>query len=79
MQVPIRPHLYGQKFDAETIRVMGLAFEMALVALRLVDRGDLANEILAQKIMALARAGERDPERLCDGVLMQFRQPPPQA
>ena len=79
MQVPIRPHLNGQKFDAETIRVMGLAFEMALVALRLVDRGDLANEILAQKIMALARAGERDPERLCDGVLIEFRRPPPQA
>jgi hypothetical protein len=49
------------------------------VALRLVDRGDLANEILAEKIMALAKAGERDPERLCDGVLREFRRPPPQA
>jgi hypothetical protein len=77
--VPIRPHLKGQRFDAETIRVMGLAFEMALIALRLADRGDLANEILAQKIMALAKAGERDPERLCDGVLIEFRRPPPQA
>jgi hypothetical protein len=45
------PHLKGQKFDPETIRVMGLAFEMALVALRLADRGDLANEILAHKII----------------------------
>ena len=43
--MPIRPHLKGQKFDPETIRVMGLAFEMALVALRLADRGDLAKEI----------------------------------
>jgi hypothetical protein len=77
--VPIRPHLNGQKFDAETIRVMGLAFEMALVALKLADRGDLANQILAQKIVELAETGERDPERLCDRVLMQFRQPPPQA
>jgi hypothetical protein len=57
---------------------MGLAFEMALVALKLADRGDLANQILAQKIVELAEAGERSPERLCDGVLMQFRQPPPQ-
>jgi hypothetical protein len=56
MHVPIRPHLSGQRFDAETIRVMGLAFEMALVALRLADRGDLANDILAQKIMALAKS-----------------------
>ena len=72
--MPIRTHLDGQKFDSETIRVMGLAFEMALVALR----GDLANEVLARRIMDLAKAGERDPERLCEGVLHEFRAPPPQ-
>jgi hypothetical protein len=54
--MPFRPHLDGQKFDPETIRVMGIAFEMALVALRLVDRGDLANEILAHKIIELAKS-----------------------
>ena len=76
--MPIRPHLDGHKFDSETIRVMGLAFEMALVALRLADRGDLANEVLARRIMDLAKAGERNPERLCEGVLHEFRGPPPQ-
>jgi hypothetical protein len=70
--MPIRPYLAGEKFDPETIRVMGVAFEMALVALRLADRGDLANEILARKIIDLARAGERNSERLCDGVLKGF-------
>ena len=56
---------------------MGLAFEMALVALRLADRGDLANEIVASKIIALAKAGERDPERLCESVMKkEFRTPP---
>jgi hypothetical protein len=75
--MPIRPYLGGEKFDPETIRVMGLAFEMALVALRLADRGDLANEILARKLIDLARAGERDSERLCDGVLKEFCAPPP--
>jgi hypothetical protein len=74
--MPIRAHLDGQKFDSETIRVMGLAFEMALVALRLADRGDLANEVLARKIVDLAKAGERDPDRLCEGVLLEFRGPP---
>jgi hypothetical protein len=73
----IRLHLDGEKFDPETIRVMGLAFEMALVALPLADRGDLANDVLARKIMDLAKAGERDPERLCEGVLHEFRSPPP--
>ena len=47
--MPIRPFLDGQKFDSETIRVMGLAFETALVALRLADRGDLANEVIARQ------------------------------
>ena len=74
--MPIRPHLDGQRFDPETIRVMGLAFEMALIALRLADRGDLANQVIANKIIELAKAGERDPERLCDGVLKEFRDPP---
>jgi hypothetical protein len=76
--MPIRLHLDGEKFDSETMRVMGLAFEMALVALRLADRHDLANEVLARKIMDLAKAGERDPERLCEGVLHESRAPPPQ-
>jgi hypothetical protein len=77
--MPIRPYLDGQRFDPEAVRVMGLAFEMALIALRLADRGDLANEVLAHKIIALAKTGERDPERLCDGVLLELRRPPPQA
>ena len=76
--MPIRPHLKGQKFDPETIRVMGLAFEMALVALRLADRGDLANEILAHKIIELAKAGERNPDTLCEQALKDIRSPPPQ-
>jgi hypothetical protein len=76
--MPIRAHLNGYKFDAETIRVMGLAYEMVLIALRLTDRGDLANEVLASKIAVLAQGGERDPERLCEGVLLEFRTAPPQ-
>ena len=74
--MPIRPYLDGQKFDPETIRVMGIAFEMALVALRLADRGDLANEVVARKIINLAKAGERDPERLCEAMMKEFRAPP---
>jgi hypothetical protein len=59
--MPIRPYLDGQKFDPETIRVMGLAFEMAVVALRLTDRGDLVNEILAHRIIDLAKAASAIP------------------
>jgi len=48
---------------------MGLAFEMARIALGLVDRGDLINEMIAKKIIELAKAGERNPDVLCDAVL----------
>jgi hypothetical protein len=53
------------------MRVMGLAYELTLISLRLVDRGDIANNVVAQKLIELAKSGERDPERLCEGVLQQ--------
>ena len=68
--MPIRSHLNGQRFDAETIRVMGLAYELTLISLRLFDRGDIANDVVAHKIIELAKAGERDPERLCEAAAM---------
>jgi hypothetical protein len=68
--MPIRAYLDGQKFDGETIRQMGIAFELALASLRTgPDRNDPVRAALAQRIIALAKAGERDPERLCDGAL----------
>jgi len=60
--MPITPYLEGHKFDPETMRVMGVAFEMTRVALGLADRGDLANEIIAKRIIALAKAGGRNPD-----------------
>jgi len=67
--MPIRPYLDGQRFDAETTRLMGLAFETAIQALH--NRGDLdpPREAIAQAIIELAKGGERNPERLCDGAL----------
>jgi hypothetical protein len=54
------------------MRLMGLAYEMTLISLRLLDRGDIANNVVAQKIIEIAKAGERDPERLCEVVLQQW-------
>jgi len=51
---------------------MGLTYDLTLISLRLVDRGDIANNIVAQKLIELAKSGERDPERLCDAVLRQW-------
>jgi hypothetical protein len=72
MHMPFRFHLNGQRFDSETIRVMGLAYEITLISLRLFDRDDIANDVVAHKIMEQANAGERDPERLCEAVVQQW-------
>jgi hypothetical protein len=57
---------------------MGLAYELTLISLRLSDRGDIANDVVVRKITELARTGERDPERLCEAVLNQWRAAIPQ-
>jgi hypothetical protein len=72
--MPITPFLNDTKFDPEAKRVLSVAFEMARVALRLADRGDLTNEIIAKRIIELAKAGERNPDLLCEGVLKEFRE-----
>ena len=68
--MPIRAYLQGHRFDAETVRLLGIAFEMALVTLQRADGVvSTTRDAVAQKIIELAKAGERDPERLCDGAL----------
>ena len=60
--MPITIFLDGYKPDPETKRVMGVAFEAARVALKLSDRDDPAVAILAERIIAIAKEGERNPE-----------------
>ena len=71
--MPITPYLNGMSFNPETKRVMGVAFEMVCAALRLSDRGDLANEMIARRIIELAKAGEHNPDLLFENVLKEFR------
>jgi hypothetical protein len=67
--MPIRPYLDGHRFDAETTRLMGIAFETAIQALRCREVLDPPRGAIAKAIINLAQAGERDPERLCDRAL----------
>jgi hypothetical protein len=78
--MPIGAYLEGQKFDGETTRLMGIAFEMALGTFGATLRpDDPIRAALAHKIIAQAQAGERDPERLCDAALKAVRPPDPLA
>ena len=72
--MPIRAYLKGHRFDAETTRLMGVAFEMALVALQHTEGiVNPTRDAVAKKIIELAKAGERDPGRLCDAALQVLR------
>jgi hypothetical protein len=61
--------LHGQAFDPDEVKVLTTAFEDTLVALGLIDRTDPATELVAKKIIELAKLGERDPVRLCQGAV----------
>ena len=70
--MPIGEYLNGERFDGETTRVMGLAFEIARVSHGV---GKLnVDGIIAKAIMELARAGERDVERLCECAVAKVRE-----
>ena len=71
--MPISSHLDGEQFDPETQRIIGLAFELTRAALRMSNQDDIAPEIIAKKVIELAKGGERDPERICDYALANFR------
>ena len=72
--MPIRQYLDGERFDPETTRLLGIAFETAIQALHwAVD--DPPREAIAGAIIGFAKAGERDPERLCDLALATCSKP----
>jgi hypothetical protein len=71
--MPISSYLDGEQFDRETQRIMGLAYELTRAALRISNQDDIAPEIIAKKVIELAKGGERDPERICDYALANFR------
>jgi hypothetical protein len=53
-----------------TSRVLHVALEMTRSALGLA--GDFADGIIARQIVELARAGERNPDLLCEGALKKL-------
>ena len=71
--MPIRPFLDGERFDDETVRLMGLAFEAACIALRIGNSADDVRRAIATIVIGLARNGERRPDVLCELALMEIR------
>ena len=72
--MPITPFLNGERFDLETRRVLGVAFEMVCIALRTGDCDDFVKQAIAAKILDLAKRGERNPDVLCERALKDIRE-----
>jgi hypothetical protein len=63
----ITPFLSGHQFDRESRRVLDVALEkMVCIALRTGDCDDSVKQAIATKLIALAKAGERNPDILCE-------------
>jgi hypothetical protein len=73
--MPISPFLKGDRFDPETKRILGVAFEMVCIALRTGDCDDDVKQAIASKIIELAKAGEPNPDILCELALKEIRTP----
>jgi len=67
--MPISPYLKGQRFDTETHRILGLAFELTSIALEIRGSDDEVRQAIAEKIIELAKTGERNPDVLCEQAL----------
>jgi hypothetical protein len=73
--MPITRFLNGDRFDPETRRIMSVALEMTCIALRAWDSEDDVKQAIANKMIDLAKAGERNPDILCEEVLKDIRRP----
>jgi hypothetical protein len=73
--MPITPFLNGHRLDAEDRRIAGLAFEVVCITLRVGDCDDGVKQAIATKVIDLAKAGERNPDILCERVLKDIRRP----
>jgi hypothetical protein len=57
--------------DPETRQVLGVPLEKTRVSLGLAD--DFADGIIAKRLIELAKAGECNPDLLCQGAIEQLR------
>jgi len=69
--MPITLFLAGQAFELEVIEIMSAAFVAACDALHL-KIGDPAAKLVAEKVIAYAQRGIRDPDVLCTTTLKEL-------
>ena len=76
MSNKIRPFLKDAYFDFDNqhIEAMGRAFEEATDVLHITERSPpIVHEVIAARIIAVAKDGQRDPHTLCELALKMLR------
>jgi len=69
--MPIRPFIRSGAFEPEVIAAMSEAFEAACKELDEAGQPRVSREVIAGRIIAAARVGERDPVRLRAAALAE--------
>jgi hypothetical protein len=67
----ITPYLDDFDVDLETKQVLRVALQKTRMSLGLAD--NLADGIIARRVVELAKGGERNPDLLCEGALKELR------
>jgi hypothetical protein len=65
----IFPFFRGAAFDQDATQIMGEAFDRACHSLHDIGQPALVREIIAKRVIEVARDGERDPDELCARAL----------
>jgi hypothetical protein len=65
----IIPYLRDRAFDPDDIKAMSLALDDVCNLLNLSEKAKAAREVIAERIIELARHGERSPTILRDRLL----------
>ena len=58
-------------FNPEQVKRMAEAYEAALQELRIVDRTDPIAELIAKRVIEVARMGHQTADEICDQVLSE--------
>jgi hypothetical protein len=67
--MPIRPFIQSGVFEPEAVAAISEAFEAACKELEDTGQPQIARDVIASRIIAAARLGERDPVRLRESAL----------
>ena len=60
-------------FDPEVVKTLCLAYDCAIRRMHDADQPNIVQEVIAQRIISMARNGEDNRDRLCAGALKGAR------